>query len=454
MYRIVIVLLILSANLFPQDFLKLFRSEIPENILLDPVISKSLDLNLKRNVLLSPELIYATIKYYQQYNGEKFDTKLFEELKKEERFWILKRNDWAQSTIEKIKLTEDHNIISNTIGPLEDLIIEVKNPEKNTVINSNNSETQLRDYYIVKYYNSKPEMRFDDTQNYTAIRKQIETSKLQYFIDVMANPDLLISPTEIVDNVIDNWYLLLDNQEINSTNILTACLDDILLDKSRKKYSIFIGGVFVNNTVNLDEKLNFPGIDYSVNINKTGSLPQYSFGIGYKIYFDKKSYFLSFVDLQLFYSMGYKEISEEYPVAYTNKEVTSTYTIDETLRNFNDDYKISNLNSIGLKFSIPFYEMGVLSLELAASLNYNSFLYKPDMHFTYSKYKTNVGPPVTRETLALGAETIQEEKTINYFSVIPMLDANIIIESRFGLRLSASYNFAAMSVFYATPLFY
>lgn len=455
MFKIIIsFLLLLNVQNFSQDFLKLFRQHIPDNIMIDQILSNSLNMNLKRNAYLNPELLYFTLQYYQQYDGNKFDTKLFEVLKMNERVWFLKRNEWVNSTLEKINQTVDHDIIFNSEIPLTDLITEVRGKENDILTKLENKEKQLSDFYIVKFYNNNSEMKFEDKTDYSQIRNQIEESKQQYFREVKANPALLSTPAEIVNNVVDNWYLMLEDKELDASDIIITCLDDMLLDKGRKKYSISFGGVFVNNTIDFEEKLNFPGINHTVTLNKTSSLPQLSLGIGYKLFFDKRSYFLSYVDIQAFYSLGYSEVFEEYPVAYTNEEVTSTYTIDETLRNFNDDYKLSSLNSYGLKLAVPVYELDFLVLEAALSLNMNSYTFKPDMHFTYSKYKTNVGPPVTRETLALGALTLQEEKVKKYFSIIPMIDATFRIDSKFGVKFNFSYNYMVMNLHYATALFF
>lgn len=112
----------------------------------------------------------------------------------------------------------------------------------------------------------------------------------RYFAEVKENPELLTSPAEIVNNVTDNWYLLLDDKNIEASELLINSISDLILDKSRKKYSVFIGGVFVNTTINFEESITFPGIDYIVNMNKYTSLPQFSLGVGYKLYFDKNHF--------------------------------------------------------------------------------------------------------------------------------------------------------------------
>ena len=454
MLRVFAVLLLININLFSQDFLKLYRSEIPDQILADAVISKSLDINLRRNVSLNPELIYFTLKYYKQYDGKQFDTRLFEELKKNERVWLSKRSDWANVLISKIDSTENHDIMVNTEKFLDELIIDFSKKETDNFTVLNTDESNYRDYLILKYYNNNPDLKFDEKTNYTILRNQIEESKKQYFRQVKDNPSLISSPGEIVDNVIDNWYLLLDDTNLEASKLLIKCLDDVLLDKGRKKYSVFVGGVFINNTIDFNEKFNFPGIDYTVNLNRQTTLSQVFLGVGYKLYFNKKSYFMSYIDIQAYYSKGVSYIKDEQPVAFTKSEVTSTYTIDQILRNFNDSYKLSSLNSYGVKLSFPFYEYDFMTFEGAVSFTQNDYVFTPDMHFTYSKYKTNYGPPVTRETLSLGAQTFSEKMTKKYFCVIPMLEANLKIDSQFGMKFSAGYNYLAMSVYFATPLFY
>jgi len=451
--------LILVNNLqcFSQDFLKLFKYHIPENIKIDEVLSNSLDLNLQRNAVLNPELIYLTLKYYQQYDGSNFDTKLFETLKSNERVWITTRTKWAGNTLEKIELTNNREIIGNAEVDLKKLIIVVRSKEDDRLIYLTYDEKQLRDFYIVKYYNNDPEIKYDKEVDYISVRNQIESEKKQYFIEVKENSEMLSSPEEIVQNVANNWYLLYDNPELDASAILIASLIDVLSDKSRNKYSLFIGSVFVNNSIDFDESINFPGIDHTVTLNKTASLPQFSLGIGYKLYFNNKSLFLSYIDIQFFYSKGYSEKTSNQSVVYKSTEINGNFTTEELLRNFDDDFMLSSLNSYNLKLSIPVYENDFFTLEAGFNFSLNSYIYKPDMYFTFSKYRTEYdsnGQPVARETLALGSQTIKDEVTKEYVSVIPMIDMSAKIYNRLGAKISAGYNYAAFNLFYYTTLFF
>lgn len=452
-----VFVLVFNLQGFSQDFLKLFAHHIPENIKIDEVMSNSLDLNLQRNAALNPELIYLTLNYYQQYDGSKFDTQLFEMLKSNERIWITTRTKWAANMLEEIELTDNPEIIRNAEIDLKKLIIVVRSKEDDRLVVLTYAEKQLRDFYIVKYYNSDPEMKFDKEVDYISVRSQIESDKKLYFVGVKENPEMLSSPKEIVKNIINNWYLLYDDPELEASDILITSLVDVLSDKSRNIYSLFIGNVFINNTIDFDESIDFPGIDHTVRLNSTASLPQFSLGIGYKLYFSNRSLFLSYVDIQLFYSKGYSEKTSKQSVVYKNTEVNGNFTTEESLRNFDDNYILSSLNSYGLKLSIPMYENDFLTLEAAFTFSLNSYLYKPDMYFTFSKYRTEYdsnGQPVARETLALGSQTIKDEVTEEYLSIIPMIDMSVKIYNRLGAKISASYNYAALNLFYNTALFF
>ncbi|MBP9120915.1 MAG: hypothetical protein KBF59_08615 [Ignavibacterium sp.] len=451
------VVLFFNSHIIAQDYLKLYRQHIPENILTDEVLSKSLDLNLKRNAELNPELIYLTLKYYQQYDGSKFDTKLFEILKSNERVWLSARTQWAKNTIEKLIATENHEIIRNAEPELNKLVIVVRSKEDDKLVDLTIAEKQLRDFYIVMFYNKDSKMKFDENTDYSYVRSQIESDKKRYFAEVKENPELLTSPAEIVNNVTDNWYLLLDDKNIEASELLINSISDVILDKSRKKYSVFIGGVFVNTTINFEESITFPGIDYIVNMNKYTSLPQFSLGVGYKLYFDKKSFFLSYVDIQGYYSKGYSEERGEESVVYNNTVISGSFTTQELIRNFDDEFKLSSLNSYGLKLSLPIFENSFLRIEGGFNFSYNSYIYTPNMHFTYAKYRTEYGSngqPIFRETLALGTQTITDEIKKEYFAFIPSLDVSIKIDSRFGVKMIAGYNYAALNIFYNTALFF
>jgi hypothetical protein len=307
------------------------------------------------------------------------------------------------------------------------------------------------------YYNKDSQLKFDENTDYSSMRNQMESDKKRYFADVKENPELLTSPAEIVNNVTDNWYLLLDDKNIEASDLLINSISDVIDDKSRKKYSVFLGGVIINNTINFEESITFPGIDHTVNLSNTTSLPQFSLGVGYKLYFDKESFFLSYVDIQGYYAKGYSEENAEQPVIYNNTVVTGNFTTQEFLRNFDDDYKLSSLNSYGLKLSLPIFEHGFLRIEGGFNFSYNSYVYTPNMHFTFSKYRTEYdtnGQPIFRETLVLGTQTISDEIKKEYFAFIPSLDVSLKIGSQFGVKMIAGYNYAAVNVFYNTAFFF
>lgn len=452
-----VIVLFFNSQIVAQDYLKLYRQYIPDNILSDEVLSKSLDLNLQRNAELNPELIYLTLKYYQQYDGSKFDTELFEVLKSNERVWLSARTQWANNTIEKVNATKNYEIIRSASPELNKLIIVVRLKESDKLVDLTDTEKQLRDFYVVMYYNKDSKMRFDENIDYSSVRNQMESDKKRYFAEVKENPELLTSPAEIVNNVTDNWYLLFDDKNIEASDLLISSISDVIDDKSRKKYSVFIGGVIINNTINFEESITFPGIDHTVNLSNKTSLPQFSLGVGYKLYFDKESFFLSYVDIQGYYSKGYSEENAEQPVIYNNTVVTGNFTTQEFLRNFDDDYKLSSLNSYGLKLSLPIFENSFLRIESGFNFSYNSYVYTPNMHFTFSKYRTEYdtnGQPIFRETLVLGTQTITDEIQKEYFAFIPSLDVSLKIGNRFGVKMIAGYNYAAVNVFYNTAFFF
>jgi len=450
-------ILFFSIQIIGQEYLKLYGYYIPDNIQTDKVLSKSLDLNLERNAKLNPDLIYLTLKYYQQYDGSKFDTKLFEILKSNERVWLSERTRWAENIIKKLKAAENHDIISYAEPELNNLLIVIKSKEDDKLIDLTENEKQLRDFYVIMYYNKDSKMKFDENIDYSSVRSQMESAKKRYFTDIKENPGLPASPSEIVNNVIENWYLLFDDKNIDASDLLLNSISAVILDISRKKYSVFLGGVFLNNTINFQESIEFSGIDYIVNLSNTASLPQFSLGIGYKLYFEKQSFFLSYVDIQGYYSKGYSEKNAEQSVVYNNTVVNGSFTTQEMLRNFDDVYTLSSLNSYGLKLSFPIFENHLLRIEGAFNFSFNSYIYTPNMYFTFSKYRTEYntnGQPIFRETLLSGGKTITDEIKKEYFAFIPTLDVSLKIDSRYGVKMIAGYNYVALNIFYNTALIF
>lgn len=450
--KVLVALLLINVVLFPQDFLKLYRNDIPDNIKIDQSISNSLNLNIIRNISLSPELIYLTLKYYQSYDGKSFDTKLFENLKSNERYWFEKRNEWVKLTKEKISQTENFDLISLTDQSLNDLIIDVRKKETDLPIVLNNSEINLRDFYLVKYYIHDPDLKYDININYSDLRSERENERLKYFKDVSENPKIVISPQDLIKKVSENWYLLSESKELVADEILIECIDTENIRKGHTPFSVFVGGVFINNIIDLDEDIKFPDLNRTITMNTESSLPQFSIGAGYKVYFKKSASYLSFIDFQLFYSFGYLSKDDTYQYRFENLENTSTATIKELISS-TGSYQLSSFNSLGMKIATPFYQLNFLSLDLALNISWDSFKFTPQIVFTHSRIRSSSLPPSSVDTISFSQVILYSPKNKSQLSFMPMIDANLRIEDGFNARISFGYGYFNMGIVYSTSLF-
>lgn len=447
---------LLSIPIFSQDYSNLYKDYIPEKILNDNVLSKTLDLNLQRNALLNPELIYLTLKFYEQYDKNNLDPELFENLKSNERIWLVRRSDWANNVLNKIMLTGKHELIYETEKPLRSLALDINLKDSDRLMELDDTEKKLRDFFVVKLYKNAPELVFDANIDYGLLRLQLEEGKRQYFIDLQNNPRRISSSEEIVNSVINQWYLF-DNNKISAAELLNSSLENMITDKTRKRFSFFAGNAFINNTVKFSETISFSGINYEVNLDDKVLFPQYTFGMGYKLYFQKESFLLSYLDIQAEYSRAYTEVSRSKRVMYSYTTFDGSYETQEYLRNFDDSYKLTSLISYGLKVSVPLVEWEFLSFEIGGGFYFNNYQYEPDMYFIYSKYRTEYnsdGQPIYRETLLSGSTTINQKVKKEYFSFIPTIDVNLDILLGFGIKISGSYNYLALNAFYKTALFF
>lgn len=93
--------LLIQLN-FTQSLTGLYRNFISDSVFSNKNILNSLEINLQRNSKLNPDLIYSTIESYNNYNDTLLLPKLLDDLKSNERFWLIKRSDWAKHTLSKI----------------------------------------------------------------------------------------------------------------------------------------------------------------------------------------------------------------------------------------------------------------------------------------------------------------------------------------------------------------
>jgi hypothetical protein len=300
-------------------------------------------------------------------------------------------------------------------------------------------------------------MIFDKSKNYSAIKNQIEETKKQYFINVQNDPGLISSPSEIVDELINNWYLFNEDKSFNVTEFLKTVFKDIIYDKTRKNFSISIGYVFTNNSGEFQQSFNFPSINHTVLIDKKFSTSQSLFSFGYKIFFKKDLSLLSYLDIQASYARGFSEIKDKIPVVYINSETEGLFKTDEYLRNFKNSYKLTSLDSYGLMVAVPLFDLNFIELGAACSFSYNKYLFEPDMYFIYSKYRTEYnsnGEPIFRETISSGAITLNKQIKKEYFLVTPLINFVYNTPIGFGLKANLSYNFINVNFFYNFVLFH
>lgn len=438
-----------------QDHIELFRSHIPDKILNDKNLSNTLDLYIGRNAILNPELIYLTLKFYQQYDSTNFNTQLFETVKENERIWLEKRNQWAAGLLEKIKSTGHQQLFNRIEYQLTQLHADINlKPSDKTVVLSPD-EIMMRDFYIVKLYLDDHDYTFNDSQNYSTIRTQLEETRIQYFYDVQTNPSLISRTSDLIDDVIKNWYLLQKHPEIDIVGLLKTVNVDITENKTRKRLSFWVSSVLYNNTIHFTESIGFTSFDQKLNLDKKTSLSQFSLGVGYKFHIPQKSVLFSYIDVQAYYSRGLTGNDFEQSIFYSSSKLDGNFRIEEYLRSFENDYKLSALDSYGLKVSTPLAEFYLFTLEASCSFSLNSYLYTPDMHFIYSIYRTeynDLGQAVSRETILSGAKKITDEKRISYFALIPSLDITMDLIADLSVKLSGGYNFAGVSVYYISNM--
>lgn len=452
MKTLISILLFAFLEIYSQGFLKLYKDELPDHLLKDELLKNSIELNLQRNVLLNPELIYYTIVFYQQLDTSNFNSDQFDDLKSREKKWLIKRSQWAAEIINDNNLNDKSHQIEDSF---KKLLTDVKLNENDKASIQDNTERNLSDFYIVKYYNQDPELKYNAATDYGLIREQLEILKRQYFNDVHKNPALISSPSEIINNLIKHWYLLEEDENFNSAGFLTSVITDISVDESRKRFSFRLGNVFYNN-IRFEESLNFPGIDQPVLLNKSESFPQLSFSMGYKIYLAKEQFLFSYLDIQALFAFGYAEVNREESIFYNSSEISGNVQTDTYIRNFQNKYKLTALNTYGMNLSMPVYRRSSLMIEASARVSYNNYKFVPDMYFLYSKYKityNSTGQQIRREAVTSGAKTINEEVSKSYFSVIPTLDLTYLITSGLNIQSCFSYNYVSLNLGFNTALF-
>ena len=379
--------LLIQLN-FTQSLTGLYRNFISDSVLSNKNILNSLEINLQRNSKLNPDLIYYTIESYNNYNDTLLLPKLLDDLKSNERFWLIKRSDWAKHTLSKINEIGSDEWTFLSSGLFKKLFIQIIPKQNDADIVSSMREFEQQSFYSMIFYNNDSTMLFDKNMNYENLKMQTRNKIKNRIENFSFFENQNFTNEEFLLSIINNWYLLYEDQDL-AYEIIAEYFNNKKLNENRKRLSIYFNSVYANNGIgSIPDLKNTWGSEKSV-MDESESIYQLSLGVGYKIYFNKRTFPFSYLDVIGFYAFGISD---------------------------------AILNSYGIKLSFPIFHHDVFNVELSSIFSQNEYSYKP-FKIKYTKEK---------------------------FYVIPMLDASIDIYKGFGTEFSFGFNYGSINIYYNT----
>lgn len=468
----IIILILFSANLnniYAQDIISLYKDLIPSAIMKNPSLKSSINLTLQEKAKIHPELIYYYIERLNNIESNKVSQEVFNNyIYKKEKYYLSKRSIWANEQI--AKLNEDStnailkskckNYFNELITSSLDKPTEISEP---FIINSN-----VMNYIVFKYLKRDYTLVYDSTKDYHILRLNAENLAIKQYSDVY-NSLSNSQPIKLggfIETMLENWYYFADTNlvstETNQYHQPYQIIEKIIgFDYSINllpRITVNLGYCLYNSMFTLSQQ--FPisyGYFNSVNSNSyiypsadiSLSLPQIVGALGYRIYLKDYIGFLSFINLQLMFSISKNQVTTQSTTATNSSNNNSN--INYSNSNYLQwDFTLRVMNSYLLKASTPIFVLGrslFFNLSLnAGMLHYSSSnIYEGSMSQTegYTAGSFWNSYYYTRKIMSgYGSGTIEVDR--NYFLIYPTLDISYEFNAGVQLMASSSYKYFSL----------
>lgn len=419
-----IILILLSVHCFSQDFVSIYKDYLPDPVTKNKTYSVQVDLAFKAYSDIHPDLIYYYIRYLEQKLGESYGNdyfiKNFPDIK---RMYEAQHYESLRHLQEAVKEKHiDKTLMGLCLDYIDDYIDEEIHLKKVPELGYN-TDKNLLNFFVVKYYTHNEETEYDKSVNYENSRREIEQKKLSGYRDMQNNP------AAYSRDDLKNLIMSID-----------------LIDTNQSSYRIDAASIIVNVMEHYYDSNNlFSGFeigagysfhnDYMFTGNFIYNTPLYS-GSDVKRKFQMSSLFLSVkykISLSKYYSLfnminvrasgGYGLINhsiEGENLGFWNQgNVDGVSNRSEIFEFTTNNIKLKNAGYIQADITVPvFYFKELLSIDIGAGMNVLFTNYEVTYEYEYRKYESEfLGPKIISTENGSGTDEKMTSSTLKFFPV-------------------------------------
>ena len=435
------LLLLIPSFLYAQNMELLFGDYIPNTIKSDKENYRQVLETLRRDALLSPDLIYYRLNYYDsRFNKSETDNTKngFEKIRSLVSQEIDKRNNWIDEQIWKVKNYKKRSDFVVDINQYFELLKSDIVVDNTTSIMMEQTDKERVNFFICLYLSEKPELKYDENTDYVKLRKNLEEKRkdeLNKLSSDLLNGTSAISQKELRELVIKSWYLFpIRSEEGNDLDAYEILLTQLESEYSSAKLDrfIFLAGVRYYFLNEISQFKIYPeeisdGVQIAEVYNKFGFTAQ----VGYRFFLSNSYSILSYINTNLNFSIGTNsEITQSDSIIYLRSNIsgndfTSQYWVL-------DQPEVSDrvITSIYLRTSTPVFIVGKnFSLELGFMIGFSHLTYNVNYSYEYSKVRVDWDEEnggyhntlLARYTV----EDREETESQTNFRIYPTVDFNI-----------------------------
>lgn len=214
--------LFLSSLIFPQDFSRIFKSDLPEKVFMDKSFIRSVNDNIIYCASIHPSTLYYYFEHLDKFlnhNILKPDSNGSKELKQIREHYSILRNNWAVIQINHIEKQVDNRLKQNAmVNEYEEFLYE---REFLDTIELDGDENKI-EYFKFKYYKQDSTLNFNPTLDY----KKLNETNFKELANSIETKILALSKEredhyiELINDIKKYWFLGLDYNTSFSENSL------------------------------------------------------------------------------------------------------------------------------------------------------------------------------------------------------------------------------------------
>ncbi len=419
---LILLLFVFFDKCFAQNMGIIFKDYLPSAITKNKNFYDQAAGPITEFAKIHPDMIYFFIENLKA----KFDTvtgdKYFSE-----NFWKIKDiyashfNAWLFQLEAEVKNEEIDDKLKNfCLDYLSDYEIRTKKVIPMDL--SEKKDSNLSNFFIVKYYSQDKNIKYDETENYYKKRIELEKERSKLFNDMLNNPAKY--EKEDLRNVIFQWNIFddldLNNQNIKASFIITQVLREYYLNKH----------LFSNWTLGIGYSYQHDYYTRSGSVYETSKfgndnqtfykIHPFRLSINYKQFLSKYIGMLSYLNLEVVAGFGIdNNLYQLEDLAYRNTKVDGVSNRVTIFGFYKNEAKIKDYEFIELNLTTPLIFIGqTMSIDGGIGLSVFQTNYEITYDYYYRKFESEFAAPRIIETEYGNALNKKETSLDIYFNPI------------------------------------